>query len=266
MNFKSFFPIALLTFVFCPSAFGQTAGTTLDVPSQSQQQTQQTEPFLKISPELTGNLFLTGNVSTRDRPLPSLNEKLTLDYALPHDQVLDLRVENYYEGSYNENPPGVLGHNINEHKLEIQGTYTYPITSVFSVSGAVLHHENFTFPDNYEWGIVTLTAKIPLLEQVTLTPNISGEKRFKGGRLFYDTSTTLDYTFIDDWTFEANYHRYENFGEYDPEPTRKQEYEIGLLYQLTHSQTVGLSYFRHIQFGAPNDQFSFIKLKYGISF
>ena len=227
---------------------------------------QRTEPPTRALPKLTGNLLFTGNVSTLDRPLPSLNERLTLDYALPRGHILDLRIENYYEGSYNENPPNILGRNINEQKLEIQGTYTYPFTSVFSLSGAILHHENFTFRDNYEWAITTLTAKISLSKRLTLTPNVSLEKRFQGGRFFYDTATTLDYAFAKNWTFETTYHRYENYGELDPAPSRKQEMEIGGLYQLTPRQTLGLSFFRHIQFGSPNDQFSFIKLKYGISF
>lgn len=215
---------------------------------------------------LTGNILLTGNASTIDRPLPSLNEKLTLDYALPEGQVLDLRVENYYEGSFNQNPPGVLGHHINEHKFEIQATYTHPIDSIFSVSAAILHHENFTFQDNYEWAIGTVTAAIPLGDAVTLTTNLSLEKRLSGGRFFYDTATTLDYRFAPKWTFEAAFHRYENFGELDPEPTQKLEYEIGVIRQLATNQTVALSFFRHEQFGAPNDQFSFVKLKYGYSF
>ena len=227
---------------------------------------QRTEPPTKAPPKLTGNFLFTGNASTLDRPLPSLNERLTLDYALPRGQILDLRVENYYEGSYNQNPPGILYRNINEQKLEIQGTYIYPLTSVFSLSGAVLHHENFTFRDNYEWGILTVTAKLSLSKRLTLTPNISAEKRLKGGRWFYDTATTLDYGFAKNWTFETSYHRYENFGECDPEPTQKQEFETGVLRQLPHNQTIGLSYFRHIQFGASNDQFSFIKLKWGLSF
>jgi len=215
---------------------------------------------------LTGNILLTGNVSTLDRPLPSANERLTLDYALPKGQIFDLRVENYTEGSYNENPPGVLGRNINEHKFEVQGTYMYPLTSMFSVSGALLHHTNFTFHDNYQWAIATLAAKIPLSEKLSLTPNASLEKRLRGGRVFWDTSATLDYSFAQDWTFEANLHRYENFGEFDPHPTEKEEIEAGFIHLLTSNQTLALSFFRHIQFGAPNDQFSFLKLKYGYSF
>ncbi len=246
---------------------------------QEQPQTQQSQnrnqpaPIQRAGPPavapakpFTGNVFLTGNASTLGRPLPSLNEKLTLDYALPRGQTLDLRIENYFEGSYNENPPGRLIRNINEHKLEIQGTYIYPLFSVISLSGAILHHENFTFRDTYEWGILTLTAKLPLSKRLTLTPNVSAEKRFMGGRWFYDTATTLDYVFAPNWTFETSYHRYENYGESDTAPTRKQETEVGIFYQLLRNQTVGLSYFRHIQFGAPNDQFSLIKLKYGYSF
>ncbi len=215
---------------------------------------------------LTGNYLTTLNVSTLGRPAPSLNQRLTLDYALPHGQVLDLRVENYYEGSYNDLPPGDLPQNINEHKLEVQGTYTYPLTRVFSVSPALLHHDNFRFHDSYYWGILTLTAKLSLSRTVTLTPNISAERRLSGGRTFYDSNTALDYAFAPNWTAEATYHRYENFGELDPEPTEKEEQEYGLIRQLPHGQTVALSYFHHIQHDSANDQFSQIKLKYGVSF
>lgn len=261
---------------FCAQAFAQTATGTTDPhagPPPGVEKTKppsiaRTEPATVTSavPPLTGNLLLTLNGSTLGRVAPSLNERLTLDYALPHGQVLDLRVENYYEGSYNEDPPGRLDRNINEQKLEIQATYTRPVSSIFSLSGAVLHHENFRFRDNYEWGIATLTAKLPLSKSVTLTPNVSFEKRLQGGRIFYDTATTLDYGFLPRWTFETSYHRYENFGELDPAPTQKQETELALIREMPRHQTVGLSFFRHVQFGAPNDQFSFIKLKYGVSF
>lgn len=221
----------------------------------------------RTSANFSGTILLTGNVSVLDRPLPSLNEKLTLDYAAPQGQVIDLRVENYFEGSYNENPPSILGRNINEQKFETQLTYSYPLNSMFSISGAILHHENFTFDDTYWWAIGTLTINVPIIKDVlTLTPNASVEKRLSGGRIFYDASTTLDYVFVPHWTLEANFHRYENFGQSDPEPTSKQEIEIALIHQLTDEQTVALTFFRHIQFGAPNDQFSSVKLKWGISF
>ena len=217
-------------------------------------------------PALTGNFLTTFNVSTLGRSAPSLNQRLTLDYALPHGQVLDLRVENYYEGSYNQLPPGDLSQNINEHKLEIQGTYTYPLTKVFSVSPALLHHDNFRFSDSYYWGLLTLSAKLPLARAVTLTPNVSVQKRLRGGRVFFDSNTSLDYAFAPNWTAEATYHRYENFGELDTEPTEKEEQEYGFIRQLPHGQTVALSYFRHIQHGSANDQFSFVHLKYGVGF
>ena len=68
------------------------------------------------------------------------------------------------------------------------------------------------------------------------------------------------------WTFETNFHRYENLGEFDAAPTQKEEIEAGLIRELASYQTIGVSFFRHIQFGAPNDQFSFMKLKYGYAF
>lgn len=223
-------------------------------------------PARAASP-LTGNILLTGNASVQDRPLPSLNERLTLDYTLPDKSAFDLRVENYTESSYNQNPPGILGRNINEHKFEIQGTYTYPLNDIFSVSGALLHHANFTFKDNYQWGITALTAKIPLMTQVTLIPTLSLEKRLaQGGRFFFDSSTTLDYSFAPHWTFETNFHRYENFGEFDPKPTQKEEIETGFIRELPPNQIIGISFFRHTQYHAPNDQFSFVKLKYDYLF
>ena len=224
-------------------------------------------PQTSLGTQFSGSILVTGNASLLDRSLPSLNEKLTIDYALPDSQNLDLRIENYFESSYNENPPGVLGRNVNEHKFEVQLTYTQALSSIFFFSVGVLHHENFTFDDTYEWGIGTVTATVPLVEKIlTLTANLSVEKRFSGGRFFYDTSTTLDYTFAANWTFEANYHRYENFGQSDPKPTGKQELEIGVIRQLSENQTIALSFFRHVQFGAPNDQFSFVKLKWGYGF
>lgn len=217
-------------------------------------------------PALTGNFLTTFNVSTLGRPAPSINQKLTLDYALPHGQILDLRIENYYEGSYNDLPPGDLSRNINEHKLEVQVTYTRPLSKVFSISPALLHHDNFRFHDTYYWAILTLTAKLPLSKKVTLTPNLSAEKRLRGGRLFFDSATILDYVFLPHWTAEAVYHRYENFGELDLNPTEKEEQEYGVIRELPGNKTVALSFFRHTQHGSPNDQFSFIHLKFGVGF
>lgn len=267
--------LLLLILGLAPAAHAQSQATQGDatqtgpptaVDKNKSPSVTRTAPTTAAGPALTGNFLTTFNVSTLGRPAPSINQKLTLDYALPHGQILDLRVENYYEGSYNALPPGDLSRNINEHKLEVQATYTRLLSKVFSFSPALLHHDNFRFSDSYYWAILTLTAKLPLSKTVTLTPNISAEKRLRGGRLFYDSATTLDYVFLTHWTAEATYHRYENYGELDQAPTQKQETEIGFIRELPHNQTVGLSYFRHMQFGAANDQFSFIKLKYGVSF
>ena len=50
------------------------------------------------------------------------------------------------------------------------------------------------------------------------------------------------------------------------EPTQKEEIELGFQKNLPRNQYVGLSFFRHIQFDAPNDQFIFVKLKWVIRF
>ena len=41
---------------------------------------------------------------------------------------------------------------------------------------------------------------------------------------------------------------------------------MGLNCAVTKEQTVGVSFFRHIHFDAPNDQFSIVKLKWQVSF
>lgn len=225
-----------------------------------------TQPRSALPHNLTGTYVTTFNGSTLGRVAPSLNQRLNLDYALPKGRVIDLRLEYYTEGSYNADPPGQLIRNVNEPKFEGQVTYTHPLTSRFSLSGALLHHENFRFPDTYWWGIVTGTYTLSLRKNLILTANLSGEQRLSGGRPFVDFSGTLDYNFAPNWTLETSLHEYENNGASDPEPTHKQEYEFALLRQLPHKQFAGISFFRHLQFDAPNDQFSFVKLKYGISF
>ena len=215
---------------------------------------------------LTGTYLTTFNGSVLGRFAPSVNQKLNLDYALPSGHTLDFRLEYYTEGSYNADPPRQLNRNLNEPKFEAQLTYTVPVSKRFSLSGAVLNHQNFRFPDSYWWGIVTASYVLPLRKDLTLTANLSGEKRFAGGRPFVDFSGTVDYNFAKNWTLEGTLHQYENFGASDTSPTRKQEYEIGVIRQLPRKQFVVFSFFRHIQYDAPNDQFSFIKLKYGISF
>ena len=54
--------------------------------------------------------------------------------------------------------------------------------------------------------------------------------------------------------------------EYDVDPTNKQEYEFGINRALPYRQSIGISFFRHEPFNAPNDQFSVLRLKYQLSF
>ncbi len=266
---KTIAPLLLLL-AFTPSIRAQESPSPdkkLDKPQvvAGNQEVPKTQPQRKPNP-ISGTYLTTFNGSTIGRFLPSFGQRLNLDYALPHGHFLDLRLEYYTDGSYNFDPPGQLLRNINEPKFEGQLTYTAPITGRFSLSGAILHHENFRFSDTYWWAIVTATYTVPLLKNLTLIASGSAEHRLSGGRLFGDFSGTLDYNFARNWTLEANLHEYENLGAFDPSPTHKQEVEFALIRQLSHRQFVAISFFRHIQFDATNDQFSFVKLKYGFSF
>lgn len=260
---KNSLRITVLSLMLVHQAVAQTQTTPVPLSpaplSRVQTPTPTNKPF-------TGAYLTTFNASTLGRPAPSLNQKLNLDYALPHGNGLDLRIEAYTEGSYNADLPGQLVRNVNEPKLEVQLTYKTPLTPRFSLSGALLHHDNFRYADTYYWAIATATYILPVSKALTLTTNFSAQKRLKGGRLFGDFAGTLDDGFAQGWTVEANYHRYENYGEYDLEPTEKEELEYGIIRQLPENRTVALSFFRHIQHDSPNDQFSFLHLKYGISF
>lgn len=110
-----------------------------------------------------------------------------------------------------------------------------------------------------DWGV-------PIGENITLSGAALLEKKLGGVRPFYDLSGTLEYRFAPKWNTQLSYHRYENVGQFDPNPTQKAEYEIGLNRALSRKQSVGVSYFRHVQFNAPNDQFTFLKLKYSRAF
>ena len=179
----------------------------------------------------------------------------------------NLRIEYYTEGSYNGDPPGMLLHNLNENKFELQLMYSRPIAEGFGFTVGALQHENFTFPDHYYWYIAGLTWSKDVSKNLTLSAAILGEKRSGANvRAFYDFSTGAEWRFAPTWAAQASLHRYENVGATDSEPTQKEEIELGLQKNLAHNQYVGVSFFRHIQYGAPNDQFSFIKLKWGIRF
>lgn len=215
---------------------------------------------------VTGSYQLTFNGSTLGEVKPSTGHRLMLRYAPDFGGSFDLRTEYYPEGSYNADPPGELNHNINEARFENKLMYTSGIWHGLGLTVGGLHHENFRFPDHYFWSVGGLTYVLPVGEDVTLSAAALGEKKWWTGRLFYDLSGTAESRFVKDWNVPASLHRYENFGESDPSPTQKREYELALNYAFTEHQTVGASFFRHVQFDAPNDQFSFVKLKWTYSF
>ena len=161
----------LLWCVLASVAHAQNSSSTKPAPPQTQDKnrdTPQTPPVTPTPSKFTGTYVTTLNGSTIGRVKPSPNQRLNLDYALPKGQSIDLRLEYYTEGSYNADPPGRLLHNIDEPKFEGQFTYAFPLTSRFSLSGALLHHENFRLPDTYWWGIVTGTYMVPLHKNLTL--------------------------------------------------------------------------------------------------
>ena len=214
----------------------------------------------------SGSYQATGNISLLGKPRPSLGHRLNLSHALIKGSV-DTRLEYYVDGSYNADPPGVLRNNINEPKFEGQVMFNRPISSRLGVTAGLLYHDNFRFPDRYFWAIAGLTYGVPLGKNVTLSSAALLERKLGGGvRAFYDLSGTLEYRFAPRWNTQFALHRYENVGQFDPQPTQKREVEIGLNRALSGQQSVGVSYFRHVQFNAVNDQFSFLKLKYGIAF
>lgn len=215
---------------------------------------------------LTGSYQATFNVSTLGAARPSLGHRLNLSYVPSFGGSFDSRFEYYVDGSYNGDPPGILRNNINEPKLEAQIMYNRPLNKRLGVTAGLLYHDNFKFPDRYYWAITGLTAAVPVGEKVTLSGAALIEKKLGGARAFYDLSGTLEYRFAPKWNTQISLHRYENVGQFDPKPTQKGEYEVGINRALSRRQSVGVSFFRHVQFNAPNDQFSFLKFKYGFNF
>ncbi len=211
---------------------------------------------------VTGSYQFTLNGSTLGDVKPSTGHLLLLSWAPSFGGSFSLRNEYYTDGSYNADPPGKLVHNINEPKIENQLMYNREIWHGVGITGGALYHDNLRFTDHYFWAIAGLTYVLPVGDDVTLSSAILGEKKAWAGRLFYDFSATAEYRFVKDWSVQANIHRYENYGEFDPSPTQKREVELGIYDHLTEHQTVGASYFRHDQYGAPNDKFRFVKLKW----
>lgn len=238
-----------------------TGGEQAPVPKSGQQ-----VPVAQTGTLITGSYQATGNVSALGRPAPSQGQRFNLSHAPRFGGSFDARIEYYTDGSFNADSPGQLIRNINEPKFELQVTYNRPVAGGLGVTGGLLHHENFRFTDHYFWAIAGLTYTVGLGQDITLSTAALGEKKLTGVRAFYDLSGTLEWRFVPGWNTQVAYHRYENVGQSDPEPTQKEEYEFGLNRAIGNKQTVGVSFFRHIQFGAPNDQFSFVKLKYGVGF
>lgn len=214
----------------------------------------------------SGSYQATLNASVLGKPKPSLGHRLGISYSPKFGGSFDSRIEYYVEGSYNSDPPNLLINNINEPKFEAQINYTRPINKRFAVTGGILYHYNFKFPDKYFWALGGIVYTEKLGKKVTLTATGLIEKKLSGGRAFVDGSSTLEYRFAKNWNTQISVHRYENLGQFDAQPTQKLEYEFGVNRAFKKNQTVGVSFFRHIQFDGPNDQFSFLKLKYIIGF
>ena len=245
------------------------AGTELPVGSEQAADADKPEAPVATEPAnapFSGSYQATFNLSVLGDPDPSLGHRLNLSYEAPFGGSFDGRAEYYIDGSYNADPPGILRHNINEPKVEGQLMYNRRIRYGFGLTAGFLYHHNFRFPDDYYWAVAGLTYSLPIGKALTLSASALGEKKIGGVRPFYDLSGTLEYRFAPKWNAQLSYHRYENVGQFDPEPTQKLEYELALNRAVTDHQSVGVSFFRHIQFHAPNDQFSFIKLKYNVSF
>ena len=214
----------------------------------------------------SGSYTATFNISVLGKPKPSLGHKFTASYAPKFGGSFDSRFEYYIDGSYNADPPGQLINNVNEPKFEGQLNYTRPLNKRFAATVGLLYHHNFKFADDYWWALGGIVYTEQLGKKVTLTAQGLIEKKLSNVRFFVDGAATLEYRFAPKWNTQISVHRYENVGQFDSSPTQKLEYEFGVNRALSHKQWVGISFFRHIQFEGPNDQFSFIKLKYGVGF
>ena len=102
---------------------------------------------------LTGQYLATGNFSTQDSVMPSINNRLTMNEAPTWTKGnFDFRLEQYVENSFH----GINDTMVREHKFEAQANYNYPLTPQLSATAGVLRHENHTFRDNYFWGVAGL--------------------------------------------------------------------------------------------------------------
>lgn len=215
------------------------------------------------SEEFTGQYLATGNLSTQSRLMPSLNSRLTANYAPPTPTGnFDFRLERYTENSYHT----VDGNMTRERKFEAQANFNFPLTEHFTATVGALRHENYTFRDNYNWAVVGLSWSGDVAKDLSLTTAFLAEKRNGGSRTFYDWSGTSEQRFSEKHGAFIAAHIYENLGEFDASPSRKREFETGINYYISKRYFAGISYFYHQQVGDPSDRFSFVKLKVGVNF
>ncbi len=212
---------------------------------------------------LTGQYLATGNASTISTSLPSLNNRLTLNYAPSQiTGAFDGRVELYNEPSFHS----IDHHLVNEHKREIQLNYTYPVFDHLALIAGYLYHENRTFRDNYYWAIAGLSVSGDVLADTPASISVLAEKRNQSDRIFYDFAGSIEHKFRSHYGIFASAHVYQNMGEFDLEPTDKCEYEVGVNWYPNPRYYAGLSYFKHTQRADPFDRFSLVKIKAGINF
>lgn len=212
---------------------------------------------------LTGQYLATINFAAEGSIKPSLNNRLTTNYAPAWTSAnMDIRAEQYVENSFH----GTNNSLARERKLETQANLNYPLTKELSATVGFLRHTNSTFRDNYNWAIAGLVWNGEIATDTNLTSAILAESKTSGGRVFYDTSATIERRFQEKYGVFVAAHVYENFGEFDIAPTRKREFEVGVNYYPTPRYVIGISYFNHRQVGDPTDRFSMIKVKAGINF
>ena len=95
--------------------------------------------------EFSGQYLATGNVSTAAPAMPSLNNRLTANYAPAGLKGnFDFRLERYTENSYHTDDGAMT----RERKFEGQVNFNYPLTEHLKATVGGLRHENYTFRDN----------------------------------------------------------------------------------------------------------------------
>lgn len=212
---------------------------------------------------VTGSYMVTGNLSTIDKHISSINNRVGLNFKPSWSAGnFDYRAESYTETSFHSSDGSI----VNEHKFETQINYNYPVSNIFGLTGGVLYHNNYTFPDTYYWGVAGFTYNQAATDTTNLSAAILAEKRNGGGRVFYDASGSIEHHFHPLFSVFASLHRYENFGEFDTKPSRKLEYETGINYNPNQRFFTGVSYLHHSQDDDPNDRFALLKLKLGVNF